>query len=440
MQPRRLESRPGRGEAARQLRRLHRRGDADRMVGGHQRGGRLRGQRGGALLGRARRREQRLDRRCSHGSRRARRSARGCSRSAHRRRHRPRRPGRRRRRRGASTRPRGCAATRPGRAALPRHRPRRPRCHSPAPAQCGAMLSGSAARAARCSGDPPVQQPGDRQRAPRQRVASKIRSWAKTPSRSTCAVSSSRQGSAMSSGCASSTAAASSALNSGPASAATRARRSASLVSWPRRRSTSAPTVTGCGRRPPALERRRRRPRAPGPSASRARTSGCRRCGAAAPAPAARRQLGQADRLDQGGELRQVERLQHAGLEAGRPPRARRAAARRRHRPRPDAARSPSAAQRAPPTARSDCRNSTLASSAKCRSSTTSACRPWATAHRPGSRRPRDAAAAAAPAPASATARAELGQHQRQRLVARRLRSQRDAAASTARSRRASTA
>ena len=61
MQPRRVEPRPRRVEAACELARLHRRRDADRIVGGHQGGGRLRGQRGGTLGVGPRRREQRVD-------------------------------------------------------------------------------------------------------------------------------------------------------------------------------------------------------------------------------------------------------------------------------------------------------------------------------------------------------------------------------------------
>jgi hypothetical protein len=68
----------------------------------------------------------------------------------------------------------------------------------------------------------------------------------------------------MSSGCASSTATASSALNSAPAERGDRGQAQRLARQLPRRRSTRAPTVTGCGsaRRAPAP---RRRPRAPDP-------------------------------------------------------------------------------------------------------------------------------------------------------------------------------
>jgi hypothetical protein len=123
----------------------------------------------------------------------------------------------------------------------------------------------------------------------------------------------------MSSGCASSTAAASSAPNSGPASAATRARRSASLESWPRpalderadaHRLRQAAAVRrdrrGAARQHQVLQRLEREHRVAAGVAQQRRRE---RVAA---------QLGEADRFDQRRELRQVERLQDAGLEAGR--------------------------------------------------------------------------------------------------------------------------
>ena len=61
VQTRRVEAGPGRIESARERGRLDRRRDADRVIGGHERGGGLGRQRGGALLGGFGRRQQRVD-------------------------------------------------------------------------------------------------------------------------------------------------------------------------------------------------------------------------------------------------------------------------------------------------------------------------------------------------------------------------------------------
>ena len=316
MQPRRLEPGPGRGEAARQRRGLERGGDAGRMVGGHQGRGRLRRQRGGALLGGPGRGEQRLDRRIrlGHAAHDDQRMDAFAARLE-------RRVGRAgavegvggeapaldlvaalrcalgpARRRGI-----GLAGLLPFAGAGPM---RRDAGRAAPPRPSGARRSAGAAAAAIGTGT-------------EARVVSKIRSWAKAPSRSTCAVSSSRQGSAMSSGCASSTATASSALKSAPASAATRASRSASLDSC-----AEAALDQRADRRPAAAAGHRPRPLAALARQHQVLQRLEREHRIAAGVAQQRRreplgaQLGQAERLDQRGELRQVERRQRHGLQA----------------------------------------------------------------------------------------------------------------------------
>ena len=257
------------------------------------------------------------------------------------------------------------------------------------------MLSGSAARAARCSGDPPVQQLGDRQRHRGARgledqvvgegaVAQHLRRLELAPGlgdveRMRLEHRHRELGAE---------------LRAGQRGDAGQAQRLARQLAEPAldqradrhrlRQAAAALDRRRAAREHQVLQRLEREHRiAAGVAQQRRRQP----LGA---------QLGQADRLDQGGELRQVERLQQRRSPGGPLPRARRAAARRRRRARPGAGRSPSAARRASPTA-----PATAGTRRWPRRRSAGRRRPAPAgrgrAHRPGWRRRRAAAAAAAP-------------------------------------------
>ena len=177
----------------------------------------------------------------------------------------------------------------------------------------------------------------------------------------------------MSSGCASSTAAANSALKLASASAATRASFSAAGDSCARRRSTRAPTVVGCGSRPPAPVAHAREHQV---------LQGLQREHriAAGVPEQCRRQAPGIDRTRPGQRVDQsASRAPSRGWSgtdsrrrvssSATPRRGRRAAVGRPLREAPVHVDKAS-------DCISDCMNSTLASSAKCRSSTITACQP----------------------------------------------------------------